>query len=85
MSFADDAESASRNGYLMRGCGVGRLLAQLAPELREEVESVLRDRPEITAPAIRKALGKATSAALPSAYTIQRHRRDVCSCNAEGS
>lgn len=83
MSFADEAEKASREGYPSRGCAVGRLLGQLDPDLRAEVLHVLRDRPEITAPAIRKALSKYdTSVSLPSSYTIQRHRREVCSCES---
>lgn len=83
MSFADDAESASRNGYLKRGCGVGVMLGQLDPKLAEEVRSVLTDRPEITAPAIRDALLKqgVHPRRVPSAYTIQRHRRSVCACD----
>ena len=57
------------------------MLGQLAPELRAEVETVLQDRPEITAPAIRKALLSATGKGVPSAYTIQRHRRGACACD----
>jgi hypothetical protein len=87
VSFADDAEKENRAGYLGRGCGVGVMLDQLPESLREEVRAVLRDRPDITAPAIRKALIKATetyagpsAGKIPSAYTIQRHRREVCNC-----
>lgn len=85
MSFADDAEKENRAGYLGRGCGVGVMLARLDPDLRAEVTHVLLDRPDISATAIRRALIKATSTyaetnKVPSAYTIQRHRREVCNC-----
>lgn len=82
MSFAEDAEKASRSGYPSRGCAVGALLKQLDPDLRAEVLNVLRDRPEITAPAIRTALVNQGVTRVPSAYTIQRHRREVCSCES---
>lgn len=81
MSFADEAENENRAGYLGRGCGVGVLLAQLDPDLKAEVLHVLLDRPDISATAIRRALTKYdTSGKIPSAYTIQRHRREVCNC-----
>lgn len=83
MSFADDAESENRAGYHGRGCGVGRMLGQLDPDLRAEVMHVLSDRPDISATAIRRALTKYdTSGKIPSAYTIQRHRREVCNCES---
>ncbi len=83
MSFADEAENENRAGYLGRGCGVGVMLGQLDPDLRAEVEHVLLDRPEITAPAIRRALTRyVDSGKIPSAYTIQRHRREACNCGA---
>lgn len=85
MSFADEAENENRAGYLGRGCGVGVMLARLDPDLRAEVEHVLLDRPDITATAIRRALLKKVSSyaetgKIPSAYTIQRHRREACNC-----
>jgi hypothetical protein len=81
VSFADEAEKENRAGYLGRGCGVGVMLGQLAPKLRAEVLTVLKDRPDISATAIRAALiNCGTSAKIPSAYTIQRHRREVCNC-----
>lgn len=80
MRFIDDAEKESRAGYLGRGCGVGVMLGKLDKDLRAEVLHVLLDRPEITAPAIRRALAKQGVNPVPSAYTIQRHRREVCNC-----
>lgn len=80
MSFADDAENENRAGYPGRGCGVGVMLGQLDPDLRAEVTHVLLDRPEITAPAIRRALLKQGVEKPPSSYTIQRHRREACNC-----
>ncbi len=79
MSFVDDAENANRDGYLGRGCGLGTLLDQLGEGIRQEVLTVLRDRPDITAAAIRRALAKRFDD-VPSANTIQRHRRGVCKC-----
>lgn len=86
MSFADEAEKENRGGYLGRGCGVGAMLSQLAPKLREEVETVLADRPDITTTAIRRALLKQVNGTLrvPSAYTFQRHRRQMCRCTEKG-
>lgn len=82
MSFADEAEKENRAGYPGRGCGVGVLLGQLKPKMREEVTAVLKDRPDISSTAIRAALinSLAFPHKIPSAYTIQRHRRKVCNC-----
>lgn len=82
MSFADEAENENRAGYVGRGCGVGVMLARLDPDLRAEVTHVLIDRPDITAPAIRRALVKQGVEKVPSPYTIQRHRREVCNCES---
>jgi hypothetical protein len=87
VSFADEAEKENRAGYLGRGCGVGVMLGQLRPKLREEVTTVLKDRPDISATAIRKALIKTLSTyaetfPVPSAYTFVRHRRGDCNCES---
>lgn len=84
MSFMDDAEKANESGYRARGCGVGVTLARLDPVTSQEVREVLENRPEIASTAIRKALAQRWHAGdpwrIPSAYTIQRHRRGVCGC-----
>ncbi|HVX91134.1 MAG TPA: hypothetical protein VHC20_05950 [Candidatus Paceibacterota bacterium] len=88
MSFADEAEKEKRAGYLGRGCGVGAMLDRLDPSLREEVTAVLKDRPDIPATAIRKALVKSAETyagrtfSVPSAYTFVRHRRGDCNCES---
>jgi hypothetical protein len=88
VSFADEAEKEKREGYLGRGCGVGAMLGQLDPKLREEVTEALNDRPDIPATAIRKALLKRAetyagrSFRVPSAYTLVRHRRGDCNCES---
>lgn len=81
-SFAEDAEKQNRAGYAGRGCGVGAMLARLDSDLASEVAHVIMDRPDISATSIHRALKERGLTGIPSAYTIQRHRREVCNCEA---
>lgn len=91
-SFANTAEKENREGYLGRGCGVGILLGKLKPALRKEVAEVLKDRPDISTAAVRRALiqtladGKqAGDPKVPSEYTWTRHRNNKCQCKETSS
>lgn len=76
--FLDDAAGDS-NPHLKRGCGVGKLLTELGDDA-DQIKAAL-DRPEITATAIEAALRRRSAGkAVPSAFTIGRHRRGVCKC-----
>lgn len=65
----------------MRGCQLGSLLSRMKDDIRQEVEYVLTERPDISAAAVSRALAKHGFNDVPRGPVIVRHRKGVCACN----
>ncbi|MGW6260353.1 hypothetical protein [Streptomyces sp. NPDC055085] len=84
MDFEDfvDAAKTESQAHLKRGCGVGALLSTLPETDAEQVTKALA-MPELSASAIRTALVARLplEVDVPSVYTLNRHRRNTCTCS----
>lgn len=75
--FLGDVEAESREKN-HKVCAMCLLLDGLTPAARDSIQKAM-DRPELSAPAIRRALAKRLDTTPPSDFIIRRHRRGECS------
>lgn len=75
-SLIDEIRAAPRP-HPGGACGVAKMLGRMDPKLAEELRAALA-MPDLTGVAISDALRRRGYTV--SSYTLNRHRRGVCSC-----
>lgn len=82
MSWDDfDTDVRGSSNPRRERCGMALLLESLTPEQAAVVQTVMDDA-ATSSRAIRLALVKRVTGDVPSIWTINRHRRQDCLCNA---
>lgn len=83
MSEWDDFDIDARAGSVNRSpkCTVGMLLRTVGPDAVVKINAVMADE-RVTSRAIHRALAQRLEGHIPSIWTINRHRRADCSCEA---
>lgn len=81
--FNKDCEAAS-TGFHKRGCGVGRLFADIPEEAKTAIRKALANQ-NVTTSGIHNELVKRLGDSVPSRSTLTRHRKGECGCPKENA